>query len=282
MKKYLALLFLLTFLLLRVDASTQPLAVIELGSHPGGTHMMTIKPSVNGKQGLFMFDTGGGVSYIDPAFARSIGCDPWGQISGFMLTGQRLDMQRCDGLKFDVAGRSLAAPTAGVFDIGKFMPPDAPHIDGSIGLDVFAGQSITLSLANKQLTVESPKTLASRIKNGKEVPIRLVREAEGVALSVVVGVPTSKGMAWMELDSGNGGAHVIGKHLASIMSLDPEKKEPQETTFQIAGGVKVDGPVRVNPTLTMDGNIGTRFMINWDLTLDLARGRAWLAPVSKN
>ena len=282
MKKYLAILFVLTFLLLRVDASTQPLAVIELGSHPGGTHMMTIKASVNGKQGLFMFDTGGGVSYIDPAFARSIGCDPWGQISGFMLTGQRLDMQRCDGLKFDVAGRSLAAPTAGVFDIGKFMPPDAPHIDGSIGLDVFAGQSITLSLANKQLTVESPKTLASRIKNGKEVPIRLVREAEGVALSVVVGVPTSKGMAWMELDSGNGGAHVIGKHLASIMSLDPEKKEPQETTFQIAGGVKVNGPVRVNPTLTMDGNIGTRFMINWDLTLDLARGRAWLAPVSKN
>lgn len=282
MKKYLALFFLLTFLLLRVDASSRPLAVIELGSHPGGTYMMTIKASVNGKQGLFMFDTGGGVSYIDPAFARSIGCDPWGQISGFMLTGQRLDMQRCDGLKFDVAGRSLAAPTAGVFDIGKFMPPDAPHIDGSIGLDVFAGQSITLSLANKQLTVESPKTLASRIKNGKEVPIRLVREAEGVALSVVVGVPTSKGMAWMELDSGNGGAHVIGKHLASIMSLDPEKKEPQETTFQIAGGVKVDGPVRVNPTLTMDGNIGTRFMINWDLTLDLARGRAWLAPVSKN
>ena len=116
MKKYLALLFLLTFLLLRVDASTQPLAVIELGSHPGGTHMMTIKASVNGKQGLFMFDTGGGVSYIDPAFARSIGCDPWGQISGFMLTGQRLDMQRCDGLKFDVAAWNSGFPAPGTWN----------------------------------------------------------------------------------------------------------------------------------------------------------------------
>ena len=90
-----------------------------------------------------------------------------------------------------------------------------------------------------------------------------------------------KGMAWMEIDSGNGGAHVIGKHLASVMHLDPEKKE-QETSFQIAGGIKVDGPVRVNPTLTMDGNIGTRFLIKWDLTLDLSRGRAWLAPASKS
>jgi hypothetical protein len=260
----------------------RPLAVIQLETHPGGTYMMTMKAAVNGKQGLFMFDTGGGVSYIDPTFSRSIGCEPWGQISGFTLTGQRLDMQRCDGLRFDVAGRSLAAPIAGVFDIGKFMPAGAPHIDGSIGLDVFAGQAITLSVANKQLTVESPKTLASRMKNGKEVPIRMVREVEGIALSVVVGVPTGKGMAWMELDSGNGGANVVGKHLASIMNLDPDKKEPQETSFQIAGGVNVDGPARVNPTLTMDGNIGTRFLINWDLTLDLARGRAWLAQVSKN
>ncbi len=283
MKKYTALLFLfLPLFHSSIDAASQPLAVIELGTHPGGTYMMTMKATVNGKPGLFMFDTGGGVSYIDPAFARSVGCEPWGQISGFMLTGQRLDMQRCDGLNFDVAGRHLAAPTAGVFDIGKFMPPDSPHIDGSIGLDVFAGQAITLSLASKTLTVESPKTLADRMKNGKEAPIRMVREVEGVALSVVIAVPTSKGMAWMELDSGNGGAHVIGKHLAPIMNLDPEKKEPQETSFQIAGGIKVEGPVRVNPTLTMDGNIGTRFMINWDLTLDLSHGRAWLAPSVKN
>ena len=109
-----------------------------------------------------------------------------------------------------------------------------------------------------------------------------MREAEGLALSVVVGVETSKGLAWMELDSGNGGAHVIGKHLAPIMNLDPEKKEAAETSFQLAGGIKVDGPVRVNPTLTMDGNIGTRFLINWDLTLDLARSRAWLTPASKS
>jgi hypothetical protein len=33
--------------------------------------------------------------------------------------------------------------------------------------------------------------------------------------------------------------------------------------------------------LIMDGNIGTRFLINWDLTLDLKNGRAWLAPARK-
>ena len=281
MKKLIPLTILLAyFSVSQAIAGPRPLAVIELSSHPGGTYMMTMKAKVNGVDGLFIFDTGGGISYISPDFAQKAGCTPWGQITGFMLTGQRLDMPRCDGLTFDVNGRHLEAPIAGVFDIGKFMPPNSPRIDGSIGLDVFAGQVVTLSLSTKTLTIESTKSLAYRSRKAKEVPIRLVREAEGIALSVVVAVPTKKGTAWMELDSGNGGANVVGKHLAAIMDLDPEKKEPQDTHFQINDDIRVDGPVRVNPTLTMDGNIGTRFMINWDLTIDLERGKAWLSPAN--
>jgi hypothetical protein len=109
-----------------------------------------------------------------------------------------------------------------------------------------------------------------------------VREAGGVALAVEVAVPTPEGMAWMELDSGNGGATVIGKHLAHLFKLDPGKKEPQPASFKIAGGIPVEGMARVNDTLIMDGNIGTRFLLNWDLTLDLSKGRAWLAPAPGN
>lgn len=279
MKKYLFLIsfFATLIFVTSIDAfAAKPTAVFSLGTHPGGTHMMTIEASVNGTEGLFIFDTGGGITYTSPAFAKSVGCEPWGQITGFTLTGQRLDMPRCDGLSFDIDGQHLNAPISGVFDIGKFMPPNTPRIDGSIGLDVFVGKAVTLSLSQQTLSVESRGSMSERMKNGKEVPIRIVRECEGSALSVVVGVSTKKGMAWMELDSGNGGANVIGKHLAEIMGLDVEKKE-QATKFEIAGGIPVEGQVRINPTLTMDGNIGTRFMIDWDLTLDLASGRAWLS-----
>ena len=86
----------------------------------------------------------------------------------------------------------------------------------------------------------------------------------------------------MELDSGNGGATVIGKHLAPLLKLDPSKKDPQPASFQVAGGIPVEGPARVNETLIMDGNIGTRFLLKWDLTLDLAKGRAWLAPATSS
>jgi len=255
-----------------------PLAVFHLEPHPGGTFMMTIRARVRGHEGRFIFDTGGGITYISPAFAQTVGCKSWGQITGFMLTGQRLDMQRCDGLAFEIQGRSFAASTVGLYDIMKFMPPDVPRIDGSIGLDLFAGRAVTLSLAERTLTLESPASLKMRRKLGKEIPIRLVREAQGIALTIAVGVITPQGTAWMEFDSGNGGANVIGKHIAPLFNLKSGIREPQPASLMLVGGIPVTGDVRVNDTLTMDGNIGTRFLVHWTLTMDLASGRAWLAP----
>lgn len=280
-KYFLSIFFSITlFLSAFAFGSDKPLAVIDLEPHPGGTHMMTVHAVVNGHEGRFLFDTAGGISYISPAFARQIGCEPWGQLSGFVLTGQRLDMQRCENVTFDVAGRHFGVPTAGVYDIGQFMPPNTPRIDGSIGLDAFAGQAVTLSLASQKLTVESASSLKERQRNGKEIKVRLVRECEGLALAVVAAVGTSKGLAWMELDSGNGGANVVGKYLATMFGLEPEKKEPQNGMIKLENGLEVAGPFRVNPTLIMDGNIGTRFMINYDVTFDLGAGRAWLTPAA--
>lgn len=275
------LIFVFAALSLAADRGA-PAAVFHLEPHPGGTHMMTLRASVRGHEGTFMFDTGGGISYISPGFAQAIGCKPWGQLSGFVLTGQRLDMQRCDDLSFEIDRQQFKAPIAGVFDLMKFMPANLPRLDGSIGLDVFAGRAITLSLAEHTLTVESGPSLGRRIKQGREVPVRLVREVEGVALAVVVGVNTPEGVAWMEIDSGNGGANVIAKHIAPLLNLKTGVKEPQAASFNLAGGIPVSGDARVNETLIMDGNIGTRFLINWNLTLDLARGRAWLAPAKGN
>src|ERR1043165_7521545 len=82
--------------------SARPVAVFQLQPHPGGTYMMTLRATVRGHEG------------------------------SFVLTGQRLDMQRCDELDFNISGRQFRAPIAGVFDLMKFMPPNLPKVDGSI------------------------------------------------------------------------------------------------------------------------------------------------------
>jgi hypothetical protein len=57
----------------------------------------------------------------------------------------------CDNLQFKTAGESLTAPIAGVFDITSLLPADAPHLDGSLGLDIFAGRAITFDESSQVL-----------------------------------------------------------------------------------------------------------------------------------
>lgn len=52
-------------------------------------------------------------------------------------------------------------------------------------------------------------------------------------------------------------------------------------TRQLARGVTLDGKARVFPGMIMDGNIGTQLLNEWDITLDLKNGRAWLNPSRK-
>ncbi|GAB3781502.1 aspartyl protease family protein [Dyella agri] len=257
------------------SASASPPVTIKLEPYLGSA--LAMHAEVNGHPGLFLFDTGGGVTIIGPDVAKAIGCTPWGRITGFRMTGERLDFQRCDNLVFNVAGIPMKASEAGVFDIMGLVPKDAPHLDGSLGLDLFAGRSITLDASGRTLTIESAESLQARVRHAREVPIRLVRDAEGVALTVDVAVPTPKGTAWMELDSGNaGGAYIIAKYLAPMFGLDPGKSGPQPVRFDVAGGIPVEGKA-LAMDLIKDGNLGAPFFKQWALTVDLASGRAWLS-----
>ena len=107
----------------------------------------------------------------------------------------------------------------------------------------------------------------------------MVRDVEGIALSVDGAVRTPEGLAWMELDSGNGGSLVIANHIAPLLGLSIDMTTPQAGHFELANGIAIEGTIRTRD-LIMDGNIGAQFLNKWTLTLDLDRGRAWLVPLS--
>ena len=261
-------------LILAAYLSGAPEAVLPL--HPYLAQQATLDASVSGVPGTYLFDTGEGVTAISPAIAHRIGCSPWGRITGFRMTGERLGNPHCDGLTFVASRVSLPVASAITLDIMALIGPGVPHIDGVIGLDAFAGRIITI-VPRRCIVIESADSLRVRLASAKALPVRLVRDAEGVALAVDAAVPTRAGTAWMELDSGNGGAFVIANYLADLFGLAQDISTPVQASFSLANGILVAGPTRTRD-LIMDGNIGARFLNDWNLTLDLAGGRAWLAP----
>ena len=256
--------------------SQTPLTTIPL--EPYLRAQAVVHAVVNGQPGTFLFDTGQGVSSFSPAFAAKIGCRPWGRISGFRMSGERLDNKHCDNITFDLSGQKLLAPVVSTVDIMKFLGPDVPPVDGSIGLDIFAHRTITI-IPRRAIVLETPSSLDERLESARELPVRMVRDVEGIALSVDGAVRTPEGLAWMELDSGNGGSLVIANHIAPLLGLSIDMTTPQAGHFELANGIAIEGTIRTRD-LIMDGNIGAQFLNKWTLTLDLDGGRAWLVPLS--
>jgi hypothetical protein len=261
--------------------NTKPTAVVTIEPYGGGGGIHCVRAVVGGREGRFLFDTGGGISAVTPAFAAAIGCEPWGRITGFRMGGDRLDLTRCDSVTVEIGGGKQKMPTIGVFDIMRFFPPNSDPIDGAIGLDVFANRAVTIDPARGELIVESQGSLAARMKAGREIAVRPVRDAQGLALTFDAGVKTPKGVAWMELDTGNVGTFVVATHIAPLLSLDPKVPEGQQVAMTLTGGIEAKGTARVIDCI-MDGNIGQGFLNRWLLTIDCAHGRAWLAPASRS
>jgi hypothetical protein len=242
--------------------------------------LWSFQADVDGKPRRFLLDTAGGITVISQPFADSIGCKPWGRVTGFRMRGDRVDAPRCDDVGLTAAGLPLKAPTAGVIDFSTLLPKDAPPLDGSVALDAFAGRAVTLDLAGRRLIVETPDSLKVRARQGVEVPVRFSREAMGLALTPFVAAPTAKGRIWLELDCGSTGALVIGKHVADLLGLDPAVQKGQSVEMTLVGGPKISGKVLVEDMI-LDGNIGVPALRQWVVTLDLAEERAWIAPAGR-
>jgi hypothetical protein len=260
-----------------LHSKSRPAPVATIPLEPYLRAQAVVHAVVNGKPGTFLFDTGEGVSSFSPSFAEKIGCHPWGRITGFRMSGERLDNKHCDNITFDLSGQKLLAPVVITVDIMDFLGPDVPPVDGSIGLDLFAHRTITI-IPRKAIVLESPSSLAERVKTAHELPIRMVRDVEGIALSVDGAVRTPEGLAWMELDTGNGGSLVISNHIAPLLGLTTDMATPQHGQFELANGIAVDGTIRTRD-LIMDGNIAAQFLNKWVLTLELEHGRAWLTSL---
>ena len=251
--------------------SADPVAVVKLEPY---RNTIAMHAKAGGRDGFFVFDTGAGIPVLNPQFAEKI-CTPWGRNTGFAMMGNRMEHPRCDDVTFTIGGQKLKVPVVSVLDVMTLYPKDAAPIDGLISLKVFDGKAITIDFPAWTLTIETPSSLRRRIRDATEVPVSFVREMQGQALAVSVGVPTPRGRVWMELDTGNSRTILISKPYADLFGIDPSKKEAQPVDFPLAGKLRVAGNAFA-PDMIIDGNIGMPFLKDAVVTFDFASGRVWI------
>jgi hypothetical protein len=225
--------------------------------------------------GRFLLDTAGGITVVSKEFAARSGCHPWGRLTGFRMRGDRVDMARCDQVALQADGATLTIPAAGVIDFAALLPASAPPIAGSVALDAFAGDVVTIDVAHMRLVIETEKSLPARIRGAEEVRMRFSREANGWSLVPLVAVETERGVIWPEIDSGSDGGVIINRPLAEALDI----ADGQPSTIKLTNGVRIEAPVKAE-NLIIDGNIGLDVLRHWILTIDTVHGRMWMKPVA--
>jgi hypothetical protein len=256
-------------------AEPAPAWVIPLTSYLGAVPSMQVQ--VGDRPATVLLDTAGGLTVLTPGGAEKAGCEPWGRLSGMRMRGDRLDLPRCDDVKLKVAGHGVTIPEAGIWDFSKLLPKDAPPLDGSVALDAFAGQVVTLDLSGDRLIVETPASAKARTAHATELPMRLAREVGGASLTPLVAIPTAKGKLWFELDCGSDGALIVNRAVAEALGLDPAVTHGQPVNLALAPHIQLQGKAQVQD-LVVDGNIGAPILRQWVITMDLAHQRLWLSP----
>lgn len=252
-----------------INASTP--TVLTLSPY-AGTDLRTTQLSVGGAAPApFIVDTGAGKTVITPEEVSSAGCAPFGRLTGNRADGAPVSMSRCGPVTLGFDGLRLPHEV-GVFDLMSLMH-GAPPIGGLVGLDAFEGRAVTLDWAHEQVVIETPESLAARVKTMTPIDARVTLEPSG-AMVIFLPVKTAAGPLWLELDTGNDGPVFLAPHALAQLGLDLPKGAMRAASLEVPGLGSF--PVKVKSrAMVYDGQLNPAFARQLVLTVDLASRRVW-------
>lgn len=255
-------------LLFASPAAAEP---VELQLRPYVALLRTIDIEISGQPARMLFDTGAGISSITPEFAAQIGCAPFGEITSFRMNGERVRFQLCQSTSSRI-GRETALREFAVFDLQSVLPEGLPHLDGVLGLDTFAGKTITILPNLSGMRIESTAS-ARRATRGLETSrAHLFREASGRGLTVFAPAPSPHGELWFLLDSAN--LTGVRLHPWAQQSLLAGAPGPA-LEMTVEGARRWSGVATLDADLIYDGVLDAEFMASHSITIDLRDGRLW-------
>ncbi|RYF24477.1 MAG: hypothetical protein EOO42_05720 [Flavobacteriales bacterium] len=151
------LLMLFLSLTLSVNAQKIPIQILPSG------HIVA-KATVEGKEGNFIFDTGGGINLFFDSFAKDFKpTTSYNSLTAYRATGERLDVSLYESKNLQFAGKTFANIPYATFDM------KLNGIDGLISLQMFADTDFIIDYENKELIL----TDLSKLKNPKSFALQL-------------------------------------------------------------------------------------------------------------
>jgi predicted aspartyl protease len=185
-------------------------------------NLKQVDVTIAGQGYSFLFDTGGGETFISPEIAQKIGRQPYGSATAFRMNGEMFRYQKLDSIEMRIGDVPVSHAMVGVWDVIGILPEGFPKVDGVISLKSFQDRILTIDLAANRLQLETPATLRKQQGKLTLLPSRFANGLDGSELNVFLGVPHRGRSYWFLLDTGNMSELLLSHQTASGWGLQSD------------------------------------------------------------
>lgn len=266
-------------LMLCLSGTARAQDTIRLQRYAGNLKKVVLR--IGGKDWDFLFDTGGGETFISPQVAAHLGKTPHGANSTFRMSGEPVSYADCDSVSIRIGRKTRFHRQTGVWDLMKILPAGLPRVDGVLSLRSFSNEAITLLLDQGLLIVETPASLRRRAARMRPLPVRFATGMNGRELTAFAGIPRNGRLYWLLFDSGNLNDLLLSHATAAAWGLqaDTTTQRKQLGALRIdVAGLTAQGTA-ASEKIIYDGALNFATIRQLAFTFDLRRGRAWAGLV---
>lgn len=211
MKKFaISLLFVISS---QIDAQQAPMQIMPSG------HLIT-KAKIEGKEGNFIFDTGGGINLFFNSFAKDLKQKTtYNFLTAYRATGEKIVAPLYENEQVEFAGKKFQNVPYSTFDMKM------NGIDGLISLQMFADTDFIFDYNKKEITIAD----FSKNTKAKSFDIQLTTNADkSTDISTYITLNNQYKIQVL-LDSGAGNdSFWLSSQYISTLGLDASKLEVKE------------------------------------------------------
>ncbi len=179
-----------------------------------------VKANIDGKDGNFLFDTGGGINLFFNSFVKDLKQNStYNFLTAYRATGERMDVPLFENQEVTFADKKFTKIPYATFDM------ELNGIDGLISLQMFGETDFIIDYDKKEIILSD----LSKIKNTKSFDIQLITKADKSTDIATYIVLNDKYKIQVLLDSGAGdNSFWISDKFIPTIGIDKNKLEVSE------------------------------------------------------
>ena len=241
-------------------------------------NLKTVNIFIQGEKYNFLFDSGGGQTFISPEIAKLLNKKIYGNSTGFRMNGEIIKYQKADSVYLSLDSTELFHKTIGVWDIMSVLPKELPKIDGVISLKSFSNNILTINLSKNILIIDNINSSNKQIKGKTLIPSRFANGPDGGELDIFIGIPKDNLHYWFLFDTGNIRSVILSPNSALLWDIKSNAKNSDLTEDNLdfmLGQHKVRAKA-VSEEIIFDGALDYNTISKYIFTIDFRNKEVWI------